>query len=98
MIGMVKLVFSWNIKVKVEQEYFEFILQEFAPRIQRMGIHLTEAWYTVFGEGPQIIMPGVALERDAVEDAMRSEEWAALVTRLQAFVTDYGCRILPGPL
>ena len=63
---MTKLVFSWNIKSDEEREYFEFIVQEFAPKIMRMGIRLTEAWYTVYGAGPQIIMPGIALDRSVL--------------------------------
>ena len=91
---MIKLVFSWNIKNDEGREYFEFIVQEFAPKIMRMGIRLTEAWYTVYGTGPQIIMPGIATDRAALEAAMRSEEWQSLTGRLQNFVTDYRCRIV----
>jgi hypothetical protein len=91
---MVKLVFSWNIIDSLDREYFEFIVQEFAPKIARMGIRLTEAWYTVYGAGPQIIMPCVTPDRIALEATMISEEWSALVTRLQGFVTDYACRVV----
>jgi hypothetical protein len=91
---MIKLVFSWNIKNDEGREYFEFIVQEFAPKIMRMGIRLTEAWYTVYGTGPQIIMPGIATDRISLDAAMQSEEWQSLTARLQNFVTDYRCRIL----
>ena len=91
---MIKLIFSWNIKSEEEREYFEFIVQEFAPKIMRMGIRLTEAWYTVYGTGPQIIMPGVALDRDTLEETMAGDDWLRLIKRLQGFVTDYRCRIL----
>ncbi len=91
---MVKLVFSWNIIDSLDREYFEFIVQEFAPKIARMGIRLTEAWYTVYGAGPQIIMPCVTADRIALEATMMSEEWSTLVARLQSFVTDYTCRVV----
>lgn len=86
---MVRLVFSWNIKPDEEQAYFEFILQEFAPRISKMNIRLTEAWYTTYGTGPQIIMPGVAADRIELDTAIDSTEWKELVERLTAFVLDY---------
>jgi hypothetical protein len=91
---MIRLVFSWNIKSNEEREYFEFIVQEFAPKIMRMGIRLTEAWYTVYGAGPQIIMPGIAIDRTALQETMASPDWQRLVERLQAFVTDYRCRLV----
>jgi hypothetical protein len=89
---MVRLVFSWNIKPDVEHEYFEFIVQEFAPRIMRMGIRLTEAWYTVYGTGPQIIMPGVAADRPSLETTLGSEEWNELIDKLKQFVKEYRFR------
>jgi hypothetical protein len=91
---MIRLVFSWNIKGDEEREYSEFIYQEFAPKIQRMGIRLTEAWYTVYGSGPQIIMPGVTVDRITLEAAMQTDEWLLLTSRLQNFVSDYQCRIV----
>jgi hypothetical protein len=90
---MIKLVFSWNIKGAEEREYFEFMGQEFAPKIQRLGIRLTEAWFTVYGSGPQIIVPGIAVDKITLEASMQSDEWLALTSRLQNYVTDYKCRI-----
>jgi hypothetical protein len=91
---MVRLVFSWNIKTDEETAYFEFIVQEFAPKIMKMGIRLTEAWYTTYGEGPQIIMPGVAADAESLQTALNSDEWIELVDKLNNFVTDYQCRML----
>ena len=91
---MVRLVFSWNIKTDEEAAYFEFIVQEFAPKIMKMGVRLTEAWYTTYGEGPQIIMPGVAADGESLQTALESTEWQELVEKLNGFVTDYKCRML----
>jgi hypothetical protein len=93
---MVKLVFSWNIKGEEEPAYFEFIVQEFAPKIARMGIRLTEAWYTMWGSGPQIIMPGLAEDRITLNTAIESSEWLELVEKLGTFVSDYKLRVLGG--
>jgi hypothetical protein len=91
---MVKLVMSWNIKSDEEPAYFEFVVQEFAPRILKLGVRPTEAWYTVYGEGPQIITIGEAADRAALDQALGSADWAELMEKLQAFVTDYKQRIV----
>jgi len=91
---MVRLVFSWNIKSDAEPSYFEFIVQEFAPKMIKMGIRPTEVWYTVYGEGPQIIMPAIAADHESLQQVLSSEEWLELVDRLNTFVTDYQLRIL----
>ena len=91
---MVRLVCSWNIKSDAEPSYFEFIVQEFAPKMIKMGIRPTEVWYTVYGEGPQIIMPAIAADHESLQQVLSSEEWLELVDRLNTFVTDYQLRIL----
>lgn len=91
---MIRLVFSWNIKTDEETAYFEFIVQEFAPKIIKMGIRPTEAWYTVYGEGPQIIMPAIASHSEPLQQALNSDEWLELIEKLNNFVTDYQCRTL----
>ncbi|MCS6773108.1 MAG: hypothetical protein RMM31_02015 [Anaerolineae bacterium] len=93
---MVKLVFSWNIKPNEEMAYSEFVNQEFAPKIMRLGIRLTEAWLTVYGEGPQIIMPGIAADHESLQKVLSSKEWRELEERLKTLVTDYRVRILTG--
>ena len=91
---MVKLVMSWNIKSNEEPAYFEFVVQEFAPRIMKLGVRPTEAWYTVYGEGPQIITVGEADDRETLDRALESEAWSELMGKLQQFVTDYRQKIV----
>lgn len=91
---MVKLIMSWNIKTDEEPAYFEFMVQEFAPRIMKLGMRPTEAWYTVYGEGPQIITVGEAPDRDTLNKALESDDWTELLEKLNAFVTDYKQKIV----
>jgi len=91
---MVKLIMSWNIKTEEEPAYFEFMVQEFAPKIMKLGMRPTEAWYTVYGQGPQIITVGEAPDRDTLNHALESGEWAELLEKLNHFVTDYKQRII----
>ncbi len=91
---MIKLVMSWNIKPDEEPAYFEFVVQEFAPRIMKLGIRPTEAWYTVYGEGPQIITVGETEDRETLDGILRSDDWAQLMDKLNRFVTDYKQRIV----
>lgn len=62
---MIKLLMSWDIRQGKESEYFEYVVQEFAPKLMRLGIQPTEAWYTVYGNGPQILTGGVVEDRAA---------------------------------
>jgi len=91
---MTRLVFSWNIKADAETAYFEFVVQELAPKLVKLGIRPTEAWYTVYGAGPQIIMPAVVADHESLDRVLASEQWEELIERLKTFVTDYQLHIL----
>ena len=41
-----KLLMTWDMIPGREQEYFEFLVREFVPGLQRLGVEPTEAWYT----------------------------------------------------
>jgi hypothetical protein len=91
---MMKLLMSWDIKTGREQPYFEFIVREFAPKLMRLGLQPTEAWYTVYGEGPQILTGGVASD-DAIERILESDDWKTLRGQLLNFVTNFSQKVVP---
>jgi hypothetical protein len=45
---------TWDISPEREQEYFEFVIGEFVPGVQRIGLQPFEAWATIYGNHPQI--------------------------------------------
>ncbi len=92
---MMKLLMSWDIKPGQEASYFEFIVREFAPGIMKMGIQPTEAWYTVYGEGPQILTGGVTEDMETMMAILESDEWHELYQKLLTYVTNYRHKIVP---
>jgi hypothetical protein len=91
---MVKLLMSWDIRPGQESEYFEFVVREFAPGITRLGIRPTEAWYTVYGNGPQILTGGVAENLKAMQEILVTDEWKELRDKLMGYVTNFEHKIV----
>jgi hypothetical protein len=91
---MVKLLMSWDIRPGRESEYFEFVVREFAPGIMRLGIRPTEAWYTVYGNGPQILTGGVAEDVQTMRQILITDEWKELHDKLMGFVTNFRQKIV----
>lgn len=91
---MVKLLMSWDIKPGAESDYFEFIVREFAPGIMKLGIQPTEAWYTVFGDGPQILTGAVAEDLATMKSIMESSDWQDLQEKLFNYVTNFDFKIV----
>ncbi len=91
---MVKLLMSWDIKPGSETEYFEFIVKEFAPGMMKLGMQPTEAWYTLFGDGPQILQGSVAADLASMKSILNSNEWQQLQQRLFEYVTNFDSKIV----
>ena len=92
---MVKLLMRWNIRPGKEADYFEYVLKEFAPGINKLGLQLTESWYTVFGEGPQILTGAAIDSQDEMDTALGNESWGKMVEKLKEYVTDFGYKVVP---
>ncbi len=91
---MLKLLMNWDIKSGQEASHFEFAVQELAPALAKMGLHLTEAWYTIYGEGPQILVGGVADDLETMQRILEGDEWQSLHEKLLNFVTNYSHKIV----
>ena len=91
---MIKLLLSWDIKPGRDQEYFEFMVREFAPGINRMGLTPTEAWFAVYGNCPQILMEGIADDLSSMRGILSSPEWAELHEKLLGYVENYEQKIV----
>lgn len=91
---MVKIIMFWNIREGKESDYLEFLTQEFAKSILALGIQPTDAWYVVWGEGPQVIAGGTTDDLDAMERALASPEWTAFTERLELLVTGFEYKVV----
>ena len=91
----VKLLMSWDILPGREQEYFEFVVREFIPGMQRLGLEPTDAWFTMYGKRPQIIAGAKIANRQSLDRILDSTEWLALTEQLLNFVTDFAYKVVP---
>jgi hypothetical protein len=91
----IKLLMSWDIAPEREQEYFEFVIGEWIPGIQRMGLEPTEAWATIYGEYPQIQVALLAPDLPEAQRVLNSVDWARLRDQLFTFVKNYSYKVVP---
>jgi len=88
---------NWDIKPGRDQEYFEFVVREWVPGIQKLGLQPTGAWYTVYSrekEQPQMLTEGIAKDLDTMRGILDSDEWTSLQGKLQEFVHNYRQKIV----
>ncbi len=89
-----KLMMSWDIKPGYDQQYFEFVVREWAPGITRLGMQPRESWYAVYGDCPQITTSIVVEDLQEMRQVLDGEAWANLHERLMEYVQDYKQKIV----
>jgi len=90
----VKLIMTWDIVPEHEQEYFEFVIRDFIPGVQRLGCELSDAWATVYGDQPQIMVGAIISSVNRARQLISSHEWTDLNLKLQEYVQNYDQKII----
>jgi len=89
----VKVIMSWDIIPGREQEYFEFVVRNFMPGVQKLGMALSDAWVTIYGDHPQILVGAVVPGLKKAQEIVESEEWELLNQQLRDYVTNYDLKL-----
>jgi len=91
----VKILMTWDIAQENEQEYFEFIVSEFVPGVQRLGFQPLDAWATLYGDYPQIQVGMMATDALNAQRALDSEAWEKLQEKLFEYIENFSYKIVP---
>lgn len=90
----VKVIMTWDIAAERDQEYFEFVIGEFVPGVQRLGLQPSDAWATLYGAYPQIQVGLLASDASHAREILASNDWTVLQERLFGFVKNYSHKIV----
>jgi hypothetical protein len=91
---MIKLIMTWNVREGKENEYLEFLTRDFAKALLEMGLQPTDAWYAVWGQGPQALAGGVTDDLEAMEKALASDAWRSLQEKLAGIAVDFEHKVV----
>ena len=91
----VKILMTWDILPGREQEYFEFVVREFIPGMQRLGLEPSDAWFTLYGEQPQIMASAQMPTLGSLNQILESNEWSDLTRLLMDYVENFNYKIVP---
>jgi len=90
----VKVLMTWDIAAERDQEYFEFVIGEFIPGVQRLGLQPAEAWATIYGSYPQIQVGLLASDVEQARNVLNSDEWNVLQDRLFSYVKNFSYKVV----
>ena len=90
----VKLLMTWDILPGREQEYFEFVVRDFIPGMQRLGLEPSDAWFTMYGDQPQIMAAAQMSTFNSLQRVLNSTEWKNLTQQLLDYVENYEFKVV----
>ncbi len=90
-----KLLMRWNIREESEAEYFEFLVNDFIPGMNKLGLHNIEVWFTAYGDCEQKMASGMMETAVSMHALVATDEWMYLTDELAGLVYEYDERIIP---
>ena len=90
----VKLLMTWDILPGREQEYFEFVVRDFLPDVQKMGLEPSDSWFTMYGDHPQIMATAQMASVNSLQKVFESSEWDSLTQRLLDYVENFDYKVI----
>jgi len=90
----IKLILTWDILPGQEQKYFEFVVRDFIPGMQHLGMEPSDAWFTMYGDQPQIMAAAQMSDITSLEDALESSDWEQLTERLLEYVENFKYKVV----
>lgn len=89
-----KLLISYDIRPNMVEKYYYFVLKEFVPELETMGLYMFKVWHIAYGNYPIRQMEFVVEDLVALREVFASERWETLEQQLQELTTNYSRKVV----
>jgi hypothetical protein len=83
----------WDVIPEKFDEYSGFVIQEYNPVLERLGIKLVGGYYVAVGEGPRIVAVATVDDAENLRQALASREYRVVSNRLLSLVWKYSSKV-----
>jgi hypothetical protein len=90
----VKLLLTYDPRPEQRDEYFHFVLGEFVPALEQLGLTMCEVWHTAYGNYPLRLTGFLAEDMQAMQGVLASDAFQKLEGRLLTYVENYRRRVV----
>jgi hypothetical protein len=85
----------FNIVPGMEKAYRAFLQDEFIPKMEQLGITITNIWKVAVGSGPFILVEGSSPGITDIASSIDTDEYRSLMRTLKSkYIMDYQSKIL----
>ncbi len=93
-IGM-KLLLSYELNPGASQEYYQFVMGSYVPTMQALGLQMSEAWHTAYGDAPNRLLGFVTDNPEDMMSLLDNETWLKLNEQLEKYVSEFSYKVIP---
>jgi hypothetical protein len=93
---MLKVKITYDMREGREQEAQDYLVNKLAPGLAKLGVRVSDVWYTVWGSSPQITSGGEVEDLDKVRTIFASREWGKLAEGMQELTTNFSVKVTRG--
>jgi hypothetical protein len=90
-----KVLMAYNIRAEVMETYYYYVLKEFVPELESMGLYMYRVWQVTYGDYPMRQIEFVSEDLETVQEIFSSERWQEMEARLKSYTTDYTRKLVP---
>jgi hypothetical protein len=91
---MYKVKISYDMREGREQECQEYLVNKLAPGLAKLGLRVSDVWYTVWGNSPQITSGGEIKDLDKARDILHSREWEKLAEGMEQLTNNFKVQVV----
>jgi hypothetical protein len=85
---------SYDMREGKEQACQEYLVNKLAPGLAKLGFRVSDVWYTVWGNSPQITSGGEVENLERARTIFLSREWQDLASGMEDLATNFKVRVV----
>jgi hypothetical protein len=89
-----KLLVTYDIRPDMVEKYYYYVLKEFVPELETMGLYMFKVWHIAYGDYPVRQLEFVAEDLETLLEVFASERWETLEGHLKDLTTDYQRKVV----
>ena len=83
----------WTVDFDKTQAYEKFIIRDYIPGVNKLGIHIVAGWSVLIGGYSENVLEGISNDLELLEKALRDKKYKELNDELQNYIKKYNSAI-----
>lgn len=84
----------YDIRPDQVEKYYDYVLKEFVPELETMGLYMFRVWHIAYGDYPVRQLEFVTEDLATVQEIIHSDRWSDLEERLKLYTMRYSRKIV----